>query len=126
MRPRRPIRATSAAASYSVLSHDSIVAAGIEPIGDWRERWLVAAPEVLAAPRRGGISKPAAAVRTLMGTSAAVTEVQSTTATSGRGRRFVSPPRDGSSGSAERRRLDRQDLLEPPRRRVRSLTSRDR
>lgn len=34
--------------SYSVLSHDSIVAAGIEPIGDWRERWLVAAPEVLA------------------------------------------------------------------------------
>lgn len=33
--------------AYSVLSHESLVAAGVEPIGDWRERWLVAATEVL-------------------------------------------------------------------------------
>jgi dTDP-4-dehydrorhamnose reductase len=33
--------------AYSVLSHESLVAAGVEPIGDWRERWLVAAGEVL-------------------------------------------------------------------------------
>jgi dTDP-4-dehydrorhamnose reductase len=36
--------------SYSVLSHDSLLAAGIEPIGDWRERWSLAAPGVLAGP----------------------------------------------------------------------------
>lgn len=33
--------------AYSVLSHDSLVTAGAEPIGDWRERWRVAAGEVL-------------------------------------------------------------------------------
>ncbi len=25
--------------AYSVLSHDSLLAAGVEPIGDWQERW---------------------------------------------------------------------------------------
>jgi dTDP-4-dehydrorhamnose reductase len=34
--------------AYSVLGHDALVAAGVEPIGDWRERWSLAAPEVLA------------------------------------------------------------------------------
>lgn len=33
--------------SYSVLGHDALVAIGIEPIGDWRERWAIAAHEVL-------------------------------------------------------------------------------
>jgi dTDP-4-dehydrorhamnose reductase len=31
----------------SVLSHDALVAIGVEPIGDWRERWQVAANQVL-------------------------------------------------------------------------------
>ncbi|PWD52124.1 dTDP-4-dehydrorhamnose reductase [Serinibacter arcticus] len=31
----------------SVLGHDSLVAAGLAPIGDWSERWHVAAPVVL-------------------------------------------------------------------------------
>ena len=34
--------------AYSVLGHDALVAVGVEPIGDWQERWLLAAPEVLA------------------------------------------------------------------------------
>lgn len=34
--------------AYSVLSHSSLRDAGLEPIGDWRERWAVAAGEVLA------------------------------------------------------------------------------
>ena len=35
--------------AYSVLGHEALITrAGIEPIGDWRERWAVAAPEVLA------------------------------------------------------------------------------
>ena len=34
--------------AYSVLGHDALRAAGIEPIGDWRERFAVAAPSVLA------------------------------------------------------------------------------
>ncbi len=34
--------------AYSVLGHDALVRAGVEPIGDWRERWEVAAPAVLA------------------------------------------------------------------------------
>ena len=34
--------------AYSVLGHDALVRAGVEPIGDWRERWAAAAPEVLA------------------------------------------------------------------------------
>jgi dTDP-4-dehydrorhamnose reductase len=33
--------------SWSVLGHDAMVDLGIEPIGDWRTRWRVAAPEVL-------------------------------------------------------------------------------
>ncbi|PRZ08101.1 dTDP-4-dehydrorhamnose reductase [Isoptericola sp. CG 20/1183] len=34
--------------AYSVLGHDALRAAGVEPIGDWAERWGVAASEVLA------------------------------------------------------------------------------
>ena len=33
--------------AYSVLGHDALVAAGIEPIGDWSERWQAAAATVL-------------------------------------------------------------------------------
>jgi dTDP-4-dehydrorhamnose reductase len=33
--------------SFSVLGHDTLAGAGLEPIGDWRERWRVAAPAVL-------------------------------------------------------------------------------
>lgn len=33
---------------YSVLGHDALVAVGVEPIGDWLERWTVAAPVILA------------------------------------------------------------------------------
>lgn len=35
--------------AYSVLGHGSVRAAGVEPIGDWAERWRAAAPEVLGA-----------------------------------------------------------------------------
>lgn len=35
--------------SFSVLGHDALEFAGLEPIGDWRERWRVAAPAVLSA-----------------------------------------------------------------------------
>lgn len=34
--------------AYSVLGHEALLAAGVEPIGHWAERWTVAAPEVLA------------------------------------------------------------------------------
>ncbi|GAB2685715.1 dTDP-4-dehydrorhamnose reductase [Thalassiella azotivora] len=34
--------------AYSVLGHDALVAAGVQPVGDWAERWAVAAPSVLA------------------------------------------------------------------------------
>jgi dTDP-4-dehydrorhamnose reductase len=34
--------------SFSVLGHDALVAAGVEPIGPWEERWAAAAPSVLA------------------------------------------------------------------------------
>jgi dTDP-4-dehydrorhamnose reductase len=34
--------------AYSVLDHGSVRAAGVAPIGDWRERWDVAAAGVLA------------------------------------------------------------------------------
>jgi dTDP-4-dehydrorhamnose reductase len=34
--------------SYSVLGHDALRAAGVEPIGDWQQRWSTAAKEVLA------------------------------------------------------------------------------
>lgn len=37
--------------AYSVLGHDALHRLGIPPIGDWAERWRVAAPEVLASPR---------------------------------------------------------------------------
>lgn len=37
--------------AYSVLGHDRLRAVGVEPIGDWAERWKVAAPGVL--DRRG-------------------------------------------------------------------------
>ena len=33
--------------SYSVLGHDALTALGIDPIGDWSERWVQAAPSVL-------------------------------------------------------------------------------
>lgn len=34
--------------AYSVLGHGSLVAAGVEPIGDWAQQWRVAAERVLA------------------------------------------------------------------------------
>lgn len=34
--------------SFSVLSHNQLVAAGVEPIGNWLERWNAAAESVLA------------------------------------------------------------------------------
>ena len=34
--------------AYSVLGHDGLRAVGVEPIGDWRERWSAAAAAVLA------------------------------------------------------------------------------
>jgi dTDP-4-dehydrorhamnose reductase len=33
----------------SVLGHDALVAAGVEPIGDWAERWAAAQAQVLSA-----------------------------------------------------------------------------
>lgn len=33
--------------AYSVLGHDALRAVGVEPIGDWADRWAVAAPTVL-------------------------------------------------------------------------------
>jgi dTDP-4-dehydrorhamnose reductase len=33
--------------AYSVLGHGALVAAGVAPIGDWAERWALAAPAVL-------------------------------------------------------------------------------
>ncbi|NLI18821.1 MAG: dTDP-4-dehydrorhamnose reductase [Actinomycetales bacterium] len=35
--------------AYSVLSHDSLRRVGVTPIGEWRERWQVAAPHVLSS-----------------------------------------------------------------------------
>ena len=40
--------AKAARPAYSVLGHDALLAAGVEPIGDWRARWNVAAESVLA------------------------------------------------------------------------------
>ncbi|MFB9378503.1 dTDP-4-dehydrorhamnose reductase [Kineococcus gynurae] len=37
--------------AYSVLDHGSLRAAGVDPVGDWRERWAAAAPAVLADAR---------------------------------------------------------------------------
>ncbi len=39
--------------TYSVLGHDAFAAVGVAPIGDWRERWAVAATEVLAGRGSG-------------------------------------------------------------------------
>ncbi len=36
--------------AYSVLGHEALVALGVEPIGDWEERWAEAAPSVLQQP----------------------------------------------------------------------------
>lgn len=33
--------------TWSVLGHDRLHAVGVEPVGDWRERWDAAAPRVL-------------------------------------------------------------------------------
>ena len=38
--------------AYSVLAHDSLRAVGVQPIGDWRERWRAAAAEVLGLSAR--------------------------------------------------------------------------
>jgi dTDP-4-dehydrorhamnose reductase len=34
--------------AWSVLGHDALIRHGIDPIGDWRDRWRAAAPEVLS------------------------------------------------------------------------------
>lgn len=34
--------------AFSVLGHDALCAVGVAPIGDWAERWQLAAPSVLA------------------------------------------------------------------------------
>jgi dTDP-4-dehydrorhamnose reductase len=34
--------------AYSVLGHEALGKAGVDPIGDWQERWQAAAPAVLA------------------------------------------------------------------------------
>ena len=36
--------------AYSVLGHGAFTATGVAPIGDWRERWGVAAPTVIGLP----------------------------------------------------------------------------
>lgn len=36
--------------AYSVLGHDRLRQIGVEPIGDWAERWKAAAPTVLGVP----------------------------------------------------------------------------
>jgi dTDP-4-dehydrorhamnose reductase len=36
--------------AYSVLGHDRLREVGVEPIGDWADRWKTAAPTVLGAP----------------------------------------------------------------------------
>jgi len=43
--------------AWSVLGHDALRRLGVEPIGDWRERWRAAAPRVLA-----GLDDPSAHV----------------------------------------------------------------
>ena len=52
-----PVDATTSAAyqlpaprpAYSVLGHDQLHEVGVEPIGDWADRWKAAAPAVLGA-----------------------------------------------------------------------------
>jgi dTDP-4-dehydrorhamnose reductase len=36
--------------AYSVLGHDRLREVGVEPIGDWADRWKTAAPAVLGVP----------------------------------------------------------------------------
>ncbi|GAA3802164.1 dTDP-4-dehydrorhamnose reductase [Cellulomonas soli] len=50
VRPTTSEASTRAAVrpSYSVLGHDALVRAGVDPIGDWRERWSTAGSLVLA------------------------------------------------------------------------------
>lgn len=40
--------------TYSVLSHDTIERAGVAVLGDWRDRWAVAAPSVVGGPAAEG------------------------------------------------------------------------
>lgn len=47
--------------AYSVLGHDALERAGVAPIGHWRERWLAAAPEVLADVGVSGPGRAASA-----------------------------------------------------------------
>lgn len=37
--------------AYSAMSHDSLVAAGVEPIGPWADRWAVAAAAIVGETR---------------------------------------------------------------------------
>lgn len=54
-RPREMVRTTTSAdfarpaprPAYSVLGHDRLRAAGVDPIGHWRDRWSIAAQHVL-------------------------------------------------------------------------------
>ncbi len=39
--------------AYSVLGHDELAAVGVTPIGDWRERFALAAPGVLSGATAG-------------------------------------------------------------------------
>jgi dTDP-4-dehydrorhamnose reductase len=41
--------AAAARPAFSVLGHDALRAAGVEPIGEWTARWKLAAPRVLGA-----------------------------------------------------------------------------
>jgi dTDP-4-dehydrorhamnose reductase len=41
--------------AYSVLGHETGESAGITAIGDWRERWRIAAASVLGLPERSGV-----------------------------------------------------------------------
>lgn len=59
-----PISSTEFAAkaprpAYSVLDHADLAAIGVAPIGDWAQRWAVAAPEVLGAAAGAGVSRAA-------------------------------------------------------------------
>ncbi|MGO2042504.1 MAG: sugar nucleotide-binding protein, partial [Cellulosimicrobium funkei] len=40
--------------AWSVLGHEALRRAGVEPVGDWRERWVVAAADVLAGASAPG------------------------------------------------------------------------
>jgi dTDP-4-dehydrorhamnose reductase len=44
--------------SYSVLGHAALRAAGVEPIGDWAERWAAAAGGVVGAVPGAGVTRP--------------------------------------------------------------------